>query len=115
MFEKEKCKLIFIIEKIDDILAYRKRYNSIEAMLEDKMGWDASVMCIQQIGETLKNKLSHEFQDAYSNRLPIQEAYWARNHIAHDYENIDKRIVETIIKEELPKLKSEIESILKEL
>ena len=37
-------KLYFILEKVDDILAYKDRFNSIEELLNDKMGFDATLM-----------------------------------------------------------------------
>ena len=115
MYAKDTKRLQFLLEKITDIFNYQNRYKSPELLLQDKMGWDAVNMCIQQIGEVLKNKLSQDFQKNFSNRLPIQEAYWTRNYIVHDYENIDKKIIISIISSELPKLKKEIENILKEI
>lgn len=86
MFEKDCKKLEFILEKIADLESYKDRYDSIESLLNDKMGWDASVMCIQQIGETLQHKLSDQLKEKHGEHLPIKEAYWTRNYIAHDYE-----------------------------
>jgi len=106
-------RLYFIIEKIDDLLNYRDEYKTIEALLDSKMGFDATNMCIMQIGETL-NKLSISLQENYS-ELPIKESYLTRNYIAHDYEGVNKQIIEMIIREQLPLLKTQIETILQEL
>jgi len=106
-------RLYFIIEKIDDLLNYRDEYKTIEALLNSKMGFDATNMCIMQIGETL-NKLSISLQENYS-ELPIKESYLTRNYIAHDYEGVNKQIIEMIIREQLPLLKTQIETILQEL
>ena len=38
-----------------------------------------------------------------------------RSYIAHDYEGIDKMILETILREYFPKLKDDIEKILREI
>jgi len=106
-------RLYFIVEKIDDLLSYKEDYKTIEALLNSKIGFDATNMCIMQIGETL-NKLSNEFQVKYS-ELPIKESYLTRNYIAHDYEGVNKQIIEMIIREQLPLLKSQIQKIIKEL
>jgi len=106
-------RLYFILEKINDLLHYRDEYTTIEALLNSKMGFDATNMCIMQIGETL-NKLSNDLQEAY-NELPIKESYLTRNYIAHDYEGMNKQIIEMIIREQLPLLKTQIKRIIKEL
>ena len=76
-------KLQFILEKIDDAISYKDSYKSIEELLNSKIGFDATNMCIMQVGETL-NKLSEEFIEQY-NYLPVKESYLTRNYIAHDY------------------------------
>jgi uncharacterized protein with HEPN domain len=106
-------KLQFVNEKIDDLYEYKQDFKSIENLLNSKIGFDATNMCIMQIGETL-NKLSIDVQEKYSD-LPIKESYLTRNYIAHDYEGVNKHIIELIIREQLPKLKLYIETIMKEL
>ena len=111
--KSDLVRLAFIIEKIDDLVSYKNDFESIEELLNAKIGFDATNMCIMQIGETL-NKLSKETQNNYPN-LPIKESYLTRNYIAHDYEGVNKQIIEMIIREQLPKLKNEIQNILSEL
>ena len=112
MSEKSDLKkLQFILEKINDAISYKDNYKSIEELLNSKMGFDATNMCIMQVGETL-NKLSDEFIEKY-NYLPVKESYLTRNYIAHDYEGVNKYIIEIIIKEHFVQLKSDIENILK--
>ena len=94
-------KLDFIVEKIEDIESFQLRYKSIEDLLNDVMGYDATLMSLLQIGETL-NKLRDE---NFAVKLPIKGTYDVRNFIAHDYEGVNKAIIENIIREELPKLK----------
>ena len=103
-------KLYFILEKINDAISYKDSYNSIEELLNSKIGFDATSMCIMQVGETL-NKLSMDFIKKYD-YLPIKESYLTRNYIAHDYEGVNKYIIEIIIKEHFTKLKIDIEKIL---
>ena len=114
MSNKSDCtKLTFVIEKIDDLFSYKEEYKTIENLLNSKLGFDATTMCILQIGETL-NKLSQEMQNRYP-ELPIQESYLTRNYIAHDYEGVNKQIIEMIIREQLPLLKAQIQKIINEL
>lgn len=100
-------KLDFIIEKIDDVESFKLRYKSIEDLLNDVMGYDATLMSLLQIGETL-NKLRDE---SFANLLPIKGTYDVRNFIAHDYEGVNKMIIEDIIRMQLPKLKQIILTI----
>jgi len=106
-------KLEFVIEKIDDLISYKNEFKGIEALLNSKIGFDATNMCIMQIGETL-NKLSQVTISKYSS-LPIKESYLTRNYIAHDYEGVNKHIIEMIIREQLPQLKLDILNIIEEL
>ncbi len=112
---KDIEKLKFVLQQIDDIDSFVAQFGSVVKTLESKMGWNAANMSIMQIGETLKNKLSDEIKLKYVDYLPIKESYWTRNFIAHDYENVDMSIIEAIIREHLPKLKTDIEMILSEL
>ena len=90
------ARLYFIHEKIGDIFTFRKRFSTIEDLLNDKMGFDAVLMSLLQIGETL-----HKLGDSpYATDLPIKGAYDMRNFIAHDYEGVNKAIVDDIIQKE---------------
>lgn len=103
-------KLYFILEKIEDISTFKKRFHTVEELLNDKMGFDATLMCLLQIGESLK-KLQNTY--GHFDTDDIKGAYNVRNFIAHDYEGINKSIIESIIREHLPKLKTTIKTILK--
>jgi uncharacterized protein with HEPN domain len=109
----DKKRLEFVLEKIEDALGFRDEFESIENLLNSKMGYDATLMCIVQIGETLKKKFSPEFYEKYKDMLPIDQSYWTRNYIAHDYEGVSKQIIEMLLREHLPKLKYDIETIIK--
>ncbi len=103
-----KARLFFIREKIDDLMYYRDQFDTIVELLEDKMGFDATLMCLLQIGETLNKLKDSPFQD----QLPIRGAYEVRNFIAHDYEGVNKAIVEDVIRNHIPELKETIDSLL---
>ena len=100
-------KLDFILEKIEDIESFKARYKTIEDLLNDVMGYDATLMSLLQIGETL-NRLRDE---PFAEKLPIKGTYDVRNFIAHDYEGVNKVIIEDIVRTELPKLKQVILNI----
>ena len=100
-------KLDFILEKIEDIESFKARYKTIEDLLNDVMGYDATLMSLLQIGETL-NRLRDE---PFAEKLPIKGTYDVRNFIAHDYEGVNKMIIEDIVRKELPKLKQVILNI----
>ena len=85
----------------------KARYKTVEDLLNDTMGYDATLMSLLQIGETL-NRLRDE---PFANLLPIKGTYDVRNFIAHDYEGVNKMIIEDIIRTQLPKLKQIILNI----
>jgi uncharacterized protein with HEPN domain len=105
---KDLEKIEFILEKIEDAQSFVSRYDSIHSALSDKMGFDAILMCLVQIGETL-NKLEDEY--AVLDKEDIKGAYSIRNFIAHDYEGINKSIVEGVLRIHLPKLKSALNEV----
>jgi len=87
---------------------YRAHYQTIESLLNDKMGYDAVLMSLLQIGETL-HKLQHA---PFADKLPIKGAYDVRNFIAHDYEGVNKVIIENIVRTMLPQLQHTINELL---
>ncbi len=105
---KDLSKVEFILEKIEDAESFVSRYDSIYAALDDKMGFDALLMCLVQIGETL-NKLENQYDSI--DQDDIKGAYSVRNFIAHDYEGVNKAIIEDILRVHLPKLKIELITI----
>ena len=105
-------RLTFVLEKINDIENYKEKYTKVSLLLSDKMGVDASLMCLLQIGETL-NKLHNEYD--LLDKSDIKGSYDVRNFIAHDYMGIDLGFIEAIIRERIPILKTIIESIIKQI
>jgi uncharacterized protein with HEPN domain len=103
-------RIKFILEKIDDIESFINKFSSIISLLEDKMGFDATLMCLLQIGETL-NKLENEYESIDKN--DIKGAYDVRNFIAHDYEGVNKSLIEGIVRHHIPKLKETLNKIVK--
>ena len=108
--EKDTLKIEFILTMIDDIYEYLNKFGTIENLLNDKMGFNATLLHLMQIGETL-NKLEKKYKELLDK--DIKGAYNVRNFIAHDYDGVRKPIIESIIREHLPKLKENLENILK--
>ena len=105
---KWQAKLAFVLEKVEDIIAYQERYGSVVEMLNDKMAYDAVLMCLLQIGETL-HKLE---KSPYADKLPIKGAYDVRNFIAHDYEGVNRAIIEDVIRRHIPALQRQLFDVL---
>lgn len=111
MSKKDIHKLYFIKEKIEDIESYKDQFPSIVHALANKMSFDAILMCLLQIGETI-NKLESGYE--ILNDEDIKGAYKVRNFIAHDYEGVNKATIENIIRCYLPILKSNIEELIEQ-
>ena len=103
-------RIKFILEKIEDIESFINKFNSIVSLLDDKMGFDAALMSLLQIGETL-NKLENEYETIDKN--DIKGAYDVRNFIAHDYEGVNKSLIEAILRHHIPKLKETLTKIIR--
>ena len=110
----DRIKLEFVLEMIDDIESYKIKYVSLAKMFEDRMCYNAVLMNLLQIGESL-NKLSPELKIKYNDILPIKDIYDTRNFIAHDYGGVRSDIVKDIIETHLENLKDSVKNVLKEL
>lgn len=109
--DRDKLHLLHIRDSVDRIMEYANNINYNEFAQKDKI-YDAILMRIVVIGEAANN-LSENFQEKYHN-LPLYEARGTRNRIAHGYIDIDPKVIWEIIKNDLPKLKKQIENILKD-
>ena len=107
--QSDILKLKFILQRILEIEEYIKEFNHISKMLQSHKEYNATLMCLLQIGETL-NKLSKQYPQL--DNEDIKGAYNVRNFIAHDYDGVRKAIIENILREFLPKLKNKIITIV---
>ncbi|MDY0322238.1 MAG: DUF86 domain-containing protein [Arcobacteraceae bacterium] len=105
-------RIKFILEKVEDIEDFTTKFDSLVALLDDTMGFDATLMCLLQIGETL-NKVEGTYDVLDIN--DIKGAYDVRNFIAHDYEGVNKSIIENILRFHIPSLKINLQTILEHL
>ncbi len=105
-------KLKFIIKMIDSIEEYQNKYDAISIMLKDDMAFNATLLCLLQIGETL-NKIKGNYP--VLNEDDIKGAYNVRNFIAHDYDGIRKSVIEDILRYHLSQLKTNIIQIINQI
>ena len=102
-----QAKIEFIVEMVDNIDAIAKRHGGIVKALEDFEGQMALLMGLSQIGETLK-KLDDATIEKYDLKKDRDGAYYTKNYIVHDYEGVDMGLIENMIREYLPALKSKL-------
>ncbi len=95
----DEAKIAFILEMIERI--------GITEALEDCEGELALYMAVSQIGESLQ-KLSDDMLESCSLLEEKQYAYATRNYIVHEYDGVDKYIIEEVIKTYLPQLKMKL-------
>jgi len=106
------AKIEFILKMIDEIEGYKAELGSIESMLENKMAFNATLMNLLQIGETL-NKLDKNILRNSGLLEDAKGAYKTRNFIAHDYEGVNKAVIEDILRNHLSRLKTLLKNIIK--
>ena len=115
---KIKSRLETIIDAIESIeFILSQKDNKITKAIEDKILKPAIRMHIIRMAEQF-NKLKDE------NEFDILEKFdkkdlrgmsAVRNFIAHDYDNVEEAIIENVIRYNLPKIKNQVKSILKDI
>jgi uncharacterized protein with HEPN domain len=109
----DKNALIFIEhirENIDAIEDF-SRSISKEDLLADKQKQYAIIRAIEIIGESVKN-LPDSFIKKYP-KTSWKEIVGTRDKLIHHYFGIDPDMIWKIIKEDIPKLKEQIQELLK--
>jgi uncharacterized protein with HEPN domain len=101
-----------IIEAIERINHYTAEM-SYDTFLLDPKTQDAVVRNIEIIGEATKN-LSHDFRKIHRD-IDWKKIAGMRDKIIHFYFGVKWDIVWSVIKDKMPKLKTQIESFLKEV
>src|SRR3989344_3149060 len=107
---KYKLYLNDILRAIDLIekSTKEKEFNEFKSNMELI---DASAMRIQIIGESLK-KLSKLLKEKYK-KVDWERYIQTRNIISHAYFAVNTKIIWSIIKDEIPKLKKAINEVIK--
>jgi len=106
-----KLFLIDMLESIKKIESYTSKI-SYEEFLQDEKTKDAVVRNLEIIGEAA-NQVPKEIRETYK-EIPWSQIIGLRNRLIHGYFVVDYAIVWSIIKDELPDLKAQLERILKE-
>lgn len=109
MKNKEYQSIIKMIEYINLANKYTDNI-TLKKFSDNDMILNATVFVISQIGELVKN-LDNDFRKKYS------EVDWGilkglRNKIVHDYEGIQINLIWSIIKEDLPQLKNDLQKMI---
>ena len=110
MKNKEYMSLKKMIEYIGKALRYTEGCD-FQSFSSNEEKVDATIFAISQIGELVKN-ISKETMEKYPNIewIIIKNL---RNKIVHDYEGIKLNLIWDIVTEDIVKLKSDLEEILK--
>ena len=101
-----------ILTSISRIEEYTQKL-SFENFRSDQKTVDAVVRNLEVIGEAAKN-IPESFTGKHSD-LPWREMVSMRNKIIHEYFGIDINILWQTIKEDLPKLKPQVQNLFKTL
>ena len=103
--------LIDITQVIDEIEIFMPKSRSFFDFQSDLKTKRAIERCLEIIGEAVNriHKESPNFRISETRRIIA-----TRNRIIHGYDSVSDEIIWTIIIKEIPKLKNEIEILLKE-
>jgi uncharacterized protein with HEPN domain len=113
MSSKDKANLLAIIDSIERIRNYTKGIGNPNALYIAHQAFDATLMNFINIGE-MADRISAEVKIQYA-FVEWQKMKDFRNLVAHDYLGIDAEEVWQIIRNDLPLLKNQINSILNSL
>jgi len=106
----DRARLQHIFDAIKEIESYITN-SSYEDFQTNSMMQFATVKQLEIIGEA-SNQLTEHFKKLY-NEIKWREIVGLRNILIHEYFGIDTKIVWDILQIDLPKLKIQIEDILK--
>jgi uncharacterized protein with HEPN domain len=110
MLIKDHHCLESIIEAIDRIIEYTSEFDSADEFNNDYRNFDATMMNFVVIGE-MTDKLSEDFKQDHD-IIEWVKIKGFRNIVAHDYFGIDAEEVWQIIKNKIPSIKIEIQTLL---
>ena len=97
----QECE--FLVEKSKGII--------FEDFIENPILTRAFVRSLEVIGEAVKN-LPDEFRKKYP-EIPWKEIAGMRDKLIHEYFGVNYRIVWKTVQQEIPKLKEQVERIMK--
>jgi uncharacterized protein with HEPN domain len=104
-----------MIEAIDRIQTYT-RNKSEEEFESDTLLQDGVLRNLGVLGEAAKNFLAEASEQTQrSSGLPFAKIYAMRNQIEHGYFTVDMGIVWNVVVREIPKLRPQLEALLRNL
>lgn len=101
-----------ILAAIDDVATFTHGYSS-ETFAADRKTINAVIRSLEIIGEATKRIPNHLRNQ--SPMIPWKYMAGMRDKLIHQYFGVDLSIVWTVVKDELPPLRSEIEILLKSI
>lgn len=114
MDHKNQRVLEKILSHINSVMEYCRDCSSLQDFQSDTMLVEATVFNLMQIGELAKNSLDDETK-ARITTIPWTQIYGMRNRIVHGYSGINLSIVWDTISNDIPKLREELTSILRNM
>lgn len=102
------ARVKFILKMISNIETIIVRHGNISDSLEDEIeAKPAILMALMQIGETI-NKIDKTILEKYSIKVDAKGAYNVRNFIAHDYQGVNIELIELLLEDNIPNLKTKL-------
>lgn len=101
-----------ILDAIKEVEEFTQGMN-FEGIARDKKTVNAVIRSLEVIGEAAK-KIPVNVRKKYLN-VPWKRMAGMRDKLIHEYHGIDLEIIWTVVTEELPPVKSEIEKVLKDM
>ena len=101
-----------ILDNINNIESFSKDLKK-EGLSKDELKQYALIRAIELIGEAAKN-ITKNMKEKH-NEVPWKDIIGSRDRIIHQYFGINLEIIWNIIKKDIPKLKVNLDKILKEL
>ena len=119
MSKKDKARLADYLKHIVEAISLIETYvEDVEEQqfLNDKKTQDAVIRNLEIIGEASNNINKYHSEFAVKNQhVPWSFAYEMRNVLAHGYFSVDLEIVWNTIQNQLPKLKQQIEQLIRQV
>ncbi|PKL46039.1 MAG: nucleotidyltransferase [Planctomycetes bacterium HGW-Planctomycetes-1] len=107
----DRERLLDVIEAIERIEKYSQKSKRVFDTDELVQNWIIHHLFI--VGEAVAH-ISDEIQEKYS-EMPWSKIIGMRNILVHGYFEIDTEVVWSVVENDLPKLKHNIQKILKEI
>ena len=114
--ERLEDYLQHIAEAIERAREYLRPFDTFDAFRQQRRDQDAIIRNIEIIGEAARKiqKLAPELVNAHS-EIPWSYMRGIRDKVIHEYFDVDLTLIWGTVKEDLPKLKQQINGLLTDL